>query len=106
PNANGRRLIAKVGQRGTSRSKKWTGKLLEIPPSENQQRSGRCASGRVSSKRQSGTPLSRTGKERLIRVATTTGRSAAAGRGNRGAARSRASCASAEASPSPSSGGG
>src|SRR6185312_779861 len=39
PKAKGRRSIAKVGRRGTSRSKKWTGKLLEMPPSENQQRS-------------------------------------------------------------------
>ena len=88
-------------RRGSGASKKCTGKLLEIPPSENQQRSapaldrvrrrgglpGRSraqarqawsAPGsrlRLASMLQSGTALSRTGKLRLIRVATITGRS-------------------------------
>jgi hypothetical protein len=33
-------LIANVGLRGSGASKKCTGKLLLMPPSENQQRSG------------------------------------------------------------------
>jgi hypothetical protein len=33
------RLRPNVGQRGSGWSKRWIGKLLEIPPSENQQRS-------------------------------------------------------------------
>ncbi len=34
------RLIANVGRTGSSASKRWTGKLLQMPPSENQQRAG------------------------------------------------------------------
>jgi hypothetical protein len=33
-------VMPNVGQRGSGASKKCTGKLLLIPPSENQQRSG------------------------------------------------------------------
>jgi hypothetical protein len=33
---NGARSIANVGRRGSGRSKKWTGRLLQMPPSENQ----------------------------------------------------------------------
>jgi hypothetical protein len=36
PAGNGARSIAKVGRTGSGRSKKCTGRLLQIPPSENQ----------------------------------------------------------------------
>src|SRR5712691_8866659 len=41
----GARLIPKVGRPGHSESKKWMGKLLLIPPSENQQRTASRVSG-------------------------------------------------------------
>ena len=41
---NAARSIANVGRRGSGRSKKWTGRLLQMPPSENQWTPNRAAS--------------------------------------------------------------
>ena len=93
-------MIANVGRRGIAASKKCTGKLLEMPPSENQHGvaiGARPAASRsrlallVQSTRCSGTALSSTGKLRLMRVATTTGRSSAAGSGRSGSIASASS---------------
>ena len=68
--------MVKVGRDGKGLSKNCTGKLLVMPPSENQQRFGTdFASVLALSKVYNGMALSNIGKLKLMRTATTTGKS-------------------------------
>ena len=75
--------MANVGQRGSGESKKCTGKLLLMPPSENQQRSNFLSSSfaRLKSIACKGTALNNNGKLKLIRTATAIGMSQGSGNG-------------------------
>src|SRR5215467_3207086 len=81
---SGTKLMPKVGREGSGASKKWIGKLLVKPPSENQHR---CSSNfpspllLVTSAAYSGTALRRKGKLKLIRAPRRIGKSSGAGRG-------------------------
>src|SRR5205823_1518168 len=98
--ASASRSIPNVGQRGRGESKKCIGKLLQIPPSENQQRSAstltwapillgfsepssssddRATVLLGKSGKYSGMALSKIGKLRLSRAATTIGKRMASG---------------------------
>src|SRR5580698_8223013 len=80
---NAPKFNARVGQLGSGESNIAIGKLLVSPPSENQTVCGNCGSASVRSTAYNGTALRRTGKERLIRVATMIGKSLIGGNGTR-----------------------
>ena len=96
-----------VGREGRKPSKKCTGKLLEMPPSENRQRrtrGGPSGASRTSgSARYSGTALTSPGKLRLRRASTTRGNLGPSGRRCRSVGRTPSGPTSAVTSAGPPS---